>query len=122
MSYADFEISDVKIDQKKYAKEDKIKVTFNVSNIGNREGAEVIQLYVGKHKSKVKRALKELKGFSKVYLEKDEKKNVTISIDASELAYYNTDISDWSVEKGTYYLYVGNASNNITKKIKFDLF
>ena len=122
LSYADFEISDVKIDQKKYAKDDQIKVTFDVSNIGNREGAEVVQVYIGKHKSKVKRALKELKGFKKVYLEKGSKKTISISIDASTLAYYNTAVSDWSVEKGVYYLYVGNASNNITKKIKFNLF
>jgi beta-glucosidase len=122
LSYSDFKISDVKIDQKKYSNTDQIKVTFNVSNIGNREGAEVVQVYVGKHKSKVKRALKELKGFEKVYLNKGNKKTVTISIDASELAYYNTEVSDWSVEKGTYYLYVGNASNNITEKLKFDMF
>ncbi len=122
LSYTDFKIYDVKTDQKKYAEKDKIKITFNISNIGNREGAEVVQVYIGKHKSKVKRALKELKGFKKVYLDKGNEKTVTISIDASELAYYNTAISDWSVEKGAYYLYVGNASNNITKKIKFDLF
>ena len=122
LSYADFKISDVKIDQKKYATDDQIKVTFDVSNIGNREGAEVVQVYIGKHKSKVKRALKELKGFKKVYLEKGSKKTISISIDASTLAYYNTAVSDWSVEKGVYYLYVGNASNNITKKIKFNLF
>ncbi len=122
MSYTDFKISDVKIDQEKYTKKDQIKVTFNVANTGDREGAEVVQVYVGKHKSKVKRALKELKGFTKVNLEKGAEKTVTISIDAATLAYYNTDISDWSVEDGTYYLYVGNASNNIVKKIKFSLF
>ncbi|WP_340867186.1 fibronectin type III-like domain-contianing protein [Polaribacter atrinae] len=82
----------------------------------------MVQVYVGKHKSKVKRALKELKGFAKVNLEKGAEKTVTISIDATSLAYYNTEISDWSVEDGTYYLYVGNASNNIVKKIKFNLF
>ncbi|WP_317039174.1 glycoside hydrolase family 3 C-terminal domain-containing protein [Polaribacter atrinae] len=122
LSYADFKISDVKIDQEKYAKKNQIKVTFKVANTGDREGAEVVQVYVGKHKSKVKRALKELKGFAKVNLEKGAEKTVTISIDATSLAYYNTEISDWSVEDGTYYLYVGNASNNIVKKIKFNLF
>ncbi|KGL63126.1 glycoside hydrolase family 3 C-terminal domain-containing protein [Polaribacter sp. Hel1_85] len=122
LSYTDFVISDVIINQKKYTEKDKIEITLNISNTGNREGAEVIQLYVGKHKSKVKRALKELKGFKKVYLDKGSEKTITISIDTSELAYYNTEISDWSVEKGTYYLYIGNASNNIVKKIRFNLF
>ena len=122
LSYSEFEITEVKMNQKKYTKEDKIKVTFDIANSGNKNGAEVVQLYIGKQKSKVKRALKELKGFKKIYLEKGEIETVTISIDASELAYYNEEISDWSVEKGTYYLYVGNSSNNITKRIKFDLF
>ena len=122
LSYSDFKISDVKINQKKYTKKDQIKITFDVANVGDREGAEVVQVYVGKHKSKVKRALKELKGFTKVFLEKGNHKTVSISIDASELAYFNTEKSDWSVEDGNYYLYVGNASNNITEKIKFSLF
>lgn len=122
LSYSNFKISDVKINQKKYSKNDNVKVTFNISNIGNREGAEVVQLYVGKHKSKVKRTLKELKGFTKVYLEQGGRKSITISIDTSKLTYYNTEISNWTVEEGAYYLYVGNASNNITKKIKFHLF
>ncbi|MCL7763756.1 glycoside hydrolase family 3 C-terminal domain-containing protein [Polaribacter sp. Z014] len=122
LSYANFKISDVKLDKENYTKKDQIKVTLEVANTGNREGAEVVQVYIGKHKSKVKRAVKELKGFSKVYLEKGENKLVTISMNVSTLGYYNTDISDWSVEDGTYYLYVGNASNNIVKKIKFELF
>ncbi|APZ44852.1 glycosyl hydrolase [Polaribacter reichenbachii] len=122
LSYSDFTISDVKIDQKKYNKSDTIKVTFNVANLGDREGAEVVQVYVGKHKSKVQRAIKELKGFTKVFLEKGDQKTVSISIAADELGYYNTEVSDWSIEDGNYYLYVGNASNNIVKKIKFSLF
>jgi beta-glucosidase len=122
LSYSDFKFSNIKIDKKKYSINDKIKVTLDVSNTGMREGSEVVQVYIGKHKSRVKRALKELKGFSKVYLNKGDKKNTTITIDVSQLAYYNSKISDWSVEKGDYYLYVGNASNNIVKKIKFVLF
>ena len=121
LSYSDFKISDVNINQKKYTEKDKIQVSFTIANVGNREGAEVIQVYVGKRNSKVKRALKELKGFTKVYVEKGNTKKATISIDVSNLGYYNTEISDWSIEKGDYYLYVGNASNNIIKKIKFNL-
>ena len=112
----------MKINQKKYTEHDQIKVTFNVTNIGNREGAEVVQIYVGKKNSKVKRAVKELKGFTKVHLKKGDKKTITISVDTSKLGYYNTDISDWTIEKGNYFLYVGNASNNITEKIIFKLF
>ena len=61
--------------------------------------------------------LKELKAFSKVSLNKGEKKTVELTIDVSKLAFYDESISDWSIEKGDYKIYVGNASNNISKKL-----
>ena len=75
-------------------------------------------MYIGKQKSDVKRALKELKGFKKVFLKSGEKETATIKINVSDLAFYNEKISDWTVEKGTYVIYVGNASNSISEKIK----
>ncbi|MEP5340198.1 MAG: glycoside hydrolase family 3 C-terminal domain-containing protein [Algibacter sp.] len=121
LSYTTFEISSIKADKKTYASNDKIMVTCNVSNTGNSNGAEVVQVYIGKPKSKVKRALKELKGFSKVMLEKGERKSVSISVDISKLAFYDETISDWNLEKGQYDIYVGNASNNIFKKVKINV-
>lgn len=118
LSYTDFTFDNVNIDKKNYALNDVITITTDINNVGSREGAEVVQVYVGKHKSKVKRALKELKGFKKVFLKKGESKTIKISINTSDLAYYNEKISDWTVEKGAYYIYVGNASNNVIKKMK----
>ena len=87
-----------------------------MSNTGEVDGAEVVQVYVGKPNSKVDRAKKELKGFAKVALKQGEKKTVTIAIDISKLKYYDTGISDWNLELGNYDIYVGNASDNIIKK------
>lgn len=121
LSYTSFKINDIKTDKTSYLKTDKISISCNVSNVGNVDGSEVVQIYIGKPKSKVIRALKELKGFSKVLLAAGETKNISISIDAEKLAYYNETISDWNLEKGNYIVYVGNASNNIIKKIKIDI-
>jgi beta-glucosidase len=118
LSYTDFSISDVKADKKEYNIEDTITVSCKVNNIGNEDGAEVVQVYVGKKKSKVKRALKELKGFEKSQLTKGSFENININIPVSALAYYDESISDWNIEKGDYLIYVGNASNNIADKIK----
>ncbi|WP_423856439.1 beta-glucosidase family protein [Yeosuana marina] len=121
LSYTTFKISEVKTDKKKYSKTDKISVSCNIENTGDISGAEVVQVYIGKPKSEVKRALKELKGFYKVELSKNEIKNITITIDASKLAYYNEAISDWTLEKGDYIVYVGNASDHIVEKVKIEI-
>jgi len=118
LSYTNFKLSNIKTDKKEYSLTDKIKVECKVTNNGNRQGAEVIQVYVGKRNSSVKRALKELKGFKKIFLKSKEKETVKIEINISDLGYYNEKISDWTVEKGTYFIYVGNASNSISEKIK----
>ncbi|WP_199269853.1 beta-glucosidase family protein [Algibacter sp. L1A34] len=121
LSYTKFSLSNIKADQNKYNTKDNITVSCSINNTGNLEGDEVVQVYIGKKNSKVKRALKELKGFNKASLTKGESKNVSISIPVSSLAYYNESISDWSIEKGDYLIYVGNASNNISKTIKISV-
>jgi beta-glucosidase len=121
LSYTNFEFGNFSTDKKKYTGEDEILVNCTLKNVGNRKGAEVVQVYVGKSNSKVKRAKKELKGFQKVYLENGEQKTVQIRIKSSDLSYYDEEISDWNLEKGTYEIYIGNASNNISKKLKINI-
>lgn len=117
LSYTNFSLSDVKTNTNKFKENDTVTISCNVSNTGNFDGSEVVQVYVGKKNSKVKRALKELKGFEKVTLNKGESKRVSINIPVSSLAYYNESKSDWDIEKGDYTIYIGNASNNISKSI-----
>lgn len=118
LSYTNFSLSNIKTNTTKYSKDDTINVSCKVTNTGNINGAEVVQVYVGKKKSKVKRALKELKGFEKLNLEAGKANTVSINIPVSTLAYYDESKSEWNIEKGDYIIYVGNASNNITKQIK----
>ena len=121
MSYTSFKISAIKSDRKTYTENDLIKVTCNITNTGDFDGSEVIQVYVGKVNSKVKRALKELKGFNKIAVKKGTTETATISIDTNSLAFYDEITADWNLEKGNYYLYIGNSSDNISKKLKFTI-
>ena len=121
LSYTNFKISSVNLNAKSFKPNDKITVKCNLTNTGNVDGSEVVQVYIGKSRSKVTRALKELKGFQKVKVKKGETQTVTIDIAPKYLAYYDTTINDWNLEKGSYYLYLGNASNKIVKKIKFTI-
>ncbi|MCB0611835.1 MAG: glycoside hydrolase family 3 C-terminal domain-containing protein, partial [Phaeodactylibacter sp.] len=117
LSYTSFKLSGVKTDKKSYAAGETIIVSCTVTNTGSADGAEVVQVYIGKPGSKVERAVKELKGFNKVHLKKGENALVEILIDIDALAFYDESTSGWSLEKGDYTVYLGTASDDITEKI-----
>ena len=105
---------------KKYSVNDTIKVTCKLTNTGDVDGKEVVQVYIGKKNSKIKRA-KELKGFKKVAVSTNELIEMNINIGVKELAYYDEKTASWKVEKGNYIIYVGNGSRNITKEIEITI-
>jgi beta-glucosidase len=121
LSYTKFNLFDVATNKRTYQLNDTIIINCKVKNIGEVNGKEVVQVYVGKYNSNVKRALKELKGFEKVSLTQGETKQINISIDAKDLAYYNEETSNWVVEKGDYIIYVGNGSKSISKELKITI-
>ncbi|WP_461632850.1 beta-glucosidase family protein [Labilibaculum euxinus] len=121
LSYTDFKISDLNTDKQIYSKGDKIKVSCMLANTGKIKGSEVVQVYIGKPKSKVDRALKELKGFKKVSLDPGKEEQVEIEISVDDLAFYDESISGWNLEKGTYIIYIGNSSDNIIQKQKINI-
>ncbi|MCB0553755.1 MAG: glycoside hydrolase family 3 C-terminal domain-containing protein [Phaeodactylibacter sp.] len=116
LSYTSFELSGIKTDKQVYTAGESITLTCNVSNTGDADGAEVVQVYIGKRNSKVDRAVKELKGFRKVWVEKGGAAAVKVSIGVDQLAYYDESIPGWNLEKGEYKVFVGNASDNITQE------
>ena len=117
MTYTSFKLSNIISDKKTYNSVGTIKISCKVKNTGDFTGKEVIQVYVGKKNSKVKRALKELKGFKKISILKGGFEKIEIKIAVDKLAFYDEKISDWNVEKGDYIIYVGNSSDNISKQI-----
>lgn len=121
LSYTQFEIENISVNQKAFAENETIKVSCTVKNTGKRDGKEVVQVYAGKHKSKVERAQKELKAFKKVKVNKASAESVTLEIKVKDLAFYNEETSSWEVEKGDYFIYVGNSSDNISKKLKISV-
>jgi beta-glucosidase len=110
LSYTSFKYSDMKLTHK----DGNIAVTVSVTNTGDSDGAEVVQLYAGKNSnSAVFKAQKELKAFEKVYLAAGETKAVTLAFCEDDLAYYNTKEHDWVVENGDYAIFVGASSRYI---------
>jgi beta-glucosidase len=95
----------------------KLTVSVTVKNTGNRKGTEVVQMYIRNEYSSVPRPVKELKGFKRIVLEPGKSENVTFTIDAEMLSFYN-DKMKWVVEPGDFTVMIGTASDN-TQSVKF---
>ncbi|MDA9028992.1 glycoside hydrolase family 3 C-terminal domain-containing protein, partial [Flavobacteriaceae bacterium] len=121
LSYSSFKITDIKSDKKIYTDNDSINITYKLKNTGSKDGAEVVQVYVGISKSKVLRALKELKGFKKTFLRAGNQTNEIITINVSDLSFYDESISNWNLEKGSYTIYVGNALDGMSDQININV-
>ncbi len=89
-----------------------IKVTFDVTNTGKVNGAEVAQLYVSDPSSKIDRPERELKGFEKVSLAPGETRHVTLSLDARAFSYWDESAHKWAIDPGKFVLRVGDSSEN----------
>jgi beta-glucosidase len=113
LSYTTFDINQANIAKKELDKNENITVTCTIKNTGNKEGAEVIQLYVAPTNSKVMRAKKELKAFQKVFLKPGESKNIELTIRVKDLAFYDEKLADWSIESGEYQLLLGQSSRDL---------
>lgn len=89
------------------------EVSFDVKNTGNREGAEVAQVYIGDTHTKEPRPARELKGFVKVNLRPGETKRVTVALDGRALSYYDVNAKRWRIEPGDFDVLVGRSSEQI---------
>ena len=121
LSYTTFRLSDLRFSAPSLTGDDSLTVTVNVRNTGNRAGAETVQLYLHDDKCSVDRPVKELKGFTKVFLQPGESKDVSIVIGRQALSFYDEKQGAWKAEPGTFTALVGNASDNITLKKSFAL-
>ncbi|MBU3112928.1 glycoside hydrolase family 3 C-terminal domain-containing protein [Clostridium lacusfryxellense] len=116
LSYTTFDYSNLKLSSKEMKDSDILTVTVDITNTGDKEGKEIVQLYVGAKDSNIIRPLKELRGFEKISLNKGETKNVTFSLSKRAFSYYNTQIHDWYVETGDYQILIGKSSRDIILK------
>lgn len=115
LSYTNYVYGGLKTDKATYKNSETITATLNISNTGNYSGKEIVQLYVSKSDSKVERAIKELKAFTKVLVNKGGKAEVKLSIPVKDLAYYDSKTSKWVIEPGVYKILVGNSSAHINQ-------
>ncbi|OJF76082.1 MAG: hypothetical protein BKP49_09575 [Treponema sp. CETP13] len=131
LSYTQFKYSDLELKVESTKKttvmhdEDKLSITFNVTNIGNCSGKEICQIYVEdcavteNIEETISRPAKELKNFTKVSLKPKESKLVTLYLSRRDLCWYNTNINDWYTASGKYRILIGSSSRDIRLSATF---
>ena len=121
LSYTTFEYGQAMTDKKEMAMDEVLTITVPVTNTGNREGAEVVQLYISDLKSSLPRPIKELKGFQKIKLAPGETKEVTFTIAKDALSFYDDAQQTWIAEPGKFEAIVAASASDIKSKVVFNL-
>jgi len=121
LSYTSFDYSDAVLTKSKISDDETVLLSVNVRNAGQREGREIIQMYIRDDYSQITRPVKELKGFKKINLKPGEEIPVEFLVEPEMLAYYNRDM-EWIVEKGTFTIMVGSSSRQSDlKSVKLEV-
>lgn len=121
LSYTQFSYGEAKLDKSSMNENGTVRLTVKVTNTGDREGAEVVQLYIADKESSLPRPEKELKDFQKVLLAPGQSKDVTFTIGADALKFYDPALPGWKAEKGEFEALVGSASDDIRTRAAFTL-
>ena len=109
LSYTTFRYSDIAVDKMVYPKDGEISISFTLANTGERDGTEVVQVYIRDLVGSVTRPVKELKAFKREFLKTGESRRITYRIPVSDLAFYGLD-GEKKVEPGDFQLWVAGDS------------
>lgn len=120
LSYTEFDYHNLSISKKVLEPYECIAISFEIENIGERKGDEVVQLYLRDIHASMARPVKELAGFKRITLKAGEKKMVTFNVNLSQLAFLDTNMK-WKIEKGCIEIEIGNSSENIRLRDKFEI-
>lgn len=112
LSYTQFEYSNLKAN----VEGDQVNISVQLKNVGAYDGEEVVQLYIRDRVSSVIRPVKELKGFDKVFVEKNSIQTVTFQLPVQDLGVYDAQ-GKWIVEFGEYDIMVGGSSDNVLSEL-----
>jgi beta-glucosidase len=119
LSYTTFKYNSIKTNSETITNNGELKATVSITNSGNVDGDEVVQLYVKHLDSKVERPAKELKAFQRVFFKAGETKDILLTVRTKDLQYWNTVKQQFELENNTIELQIGSASDaiHLSKKI-----
>ncbi len=111
LCYTRFTFGNIALSAKEIDPAETLEVSFDISNIGSRQGSEVVQVYVRDPESSLARPKKELKAFTKVSLEPGELRRVSVVLDRRALQYYDPQANGFVLEPGQFEVLVGNSAS-----------
>ena len=121
LSYTTFEYGKPVADKKAMTADDTITFTVTVKNTGDREGQEVVQLYISDKKSSLPRPVKELKGFKKVKLAPGEEQKVSFTVAKDALSFFDGAKHEWIAEPGKFEAVIAASAADIRGVVPFEL-
>lgn len=121
LSYTTFEYGKPVADKKTMTADDTITFTVTVKNTGDREGQEVVQLYISDKKSSLPRPVKELKGFKKVKLAPGEEQKVSFTVAKDALSFFDDAKHEWIAEPGKFEAVIAASAADIRGVVPFEL-
>ena len=119
LSYTSFSYSPVTLSKNQMNAMERISASVTVTNTGNYDGEEVVQMYIKDPVASITQPVKKLKGFQKVMLRKGESRTITFPISIEELKFYNTQLN-WIAEPGAFSVEIGTSSGS-TQSANFTL-
>ncbi len=121
LSYTSFEYGKPVISASEMTEDGCLTVSVDITNVGSREGQEIVQLYIADKKSSLPRPVKELKAFEKVRLAPCETATVSFTIDASALSFFDDAKHKWVAEPGKFEAIVAAAADDVRGRVSFSL-
>jgi beta-glucosidase len=112
LSYTEFEYTNLSLDKEVWV-EDEIEVKFELKNVGELAGKEIVQFYVSQNNPYYDRPRKELKKFKKVSLKSGESKELKFNLSYRDFAYFNPELKDWVVEEDEYKIIIASSAQDI---------
>ena len=118
LSYTTFDYSDIRINRSEMGPSDTLTASISIRNTGDRDGEEVVQMYIRDMNASVTRPVKELKGFKKISLRAGEEKEVSFPITVDQLKFYDQQMNYIS-EPGEFKIYIGKSSKEVKEAAFF---
>ncbi|HCW05795.1 MAG TPA: beta-1,3-glucosyltransferase, partial [Cytophagales bacterium] len=117
LSYTQFEYTNIQLEKSTIASNESVKLSVVIENIGDKAGAEVVQLYIQDELASIARPIIELKAFTRIHLKPHEKKTIIFSVTPDMLSMFDKDLNRL-VEPGIFNLLIGSSSKDIRQQIK----
>jgi beta-glucosidase len=118
LSYTEFGYSEIKTDVDRIERDGSVQVNCTVTNTGKRAGAEIVQVYVRPQRPALRRPLRELKSFAKVYLAPGQSQQLNFKLEQRDFMYFDPEQQSWVLNAEAFIIEMGRSSRDIALSVE----